>query len=208
MTADSPLEMATRERADLADYLASLTPQQWAAPSLCKGWSVKNVVAHMVSYDELGVTGLIGRFVKGRVVDANDVGMREYSALSNNELLDFLRSHTRPKGLTAGLGGMIGLVDGTIHHQDIRRALGNLRTIPSDRLAVVVPSIPTNPRLGARKRIRGLTMRATDIDWTHGRGPEVVGTAEALMMAMSGRAEAMSELTGPGAPTLASRQPT
>lgn len=207
MTTDSPIDMATRERTDLADYLATLTPQQWARPSLCDGWSVKEVVAHMVSYEDLGIRGLIGRFARGRIVYANDVGVREYSALADDELLDFLRSHTRPKGLTAGLGGMIGLVDGTIHHQDIRRALGHPRKIPLDRLAIVVPSIPSNPRLGARRRIRGLTLRATDIDWQHGTGSEVAGPAEALMMAMSGRPEAIDELDGHGVVTLASRQP-
>jgi uncharacterized protein (TIGR03083 family) len=201
----SAIDMATRERAELAEYLATLTPKQWSAPSLCTGWSVKNVVAHMVSYDDLGVSGLVGRFAKGRVVNANDVGMREYSALSDEQLLEFLRTHTKPKGLTSGLGGMIGLVDGTIHHQDIRRALGDPRTIPLDRLAKIVPSIPSNPRLAAWRRIRGLRLRANDIEWTHGRGPEVTGPAEAVMMAISGRADAVSELDGAGVSLLESR---
>ncbi|MGE5694560.1 MAG: maleylpyruvate isomerase family mycothiol-dependent enzyme [Candidatus Sericytochromatia bacterium] len=199
------MQMAREERADLAAFLATLTPEEWVAPSLCDRWSVKDVVAHVVSYEDLGAAGLIKRFLKGRVVHANEVGVEEFASMSAQELLEFLNDHLEPHGLTAGFGGMIGLVDGTIHHQDIRRALGRPRAIPVDRLERILPLIPSNPRLGAGKRIRGLRLRATDVDWTHGRGPEVTGTGEALLMAMSGRPVVLNELTGPGVSTLAGR---
>lgn len=199
------MSMARDERADLAEFLATLTPQQWDAPSLCTRWTVKDVVAHMISYEELGALGLLKRFAKGWVVRANQVGVDEFADLSPQQLLDFLRAHLEPRGLTAGFGGMIALVDGTIHHQDIRRALGRPRTVPTDRLERVLGLVPGNPRLGAGRRIRGLHLRATDIDWAHGRGPEVTGPGEALLMAMSGRPAALAELDGPGLDTLAAR---
>jgi uncharacterized protein (TIGR03083 family) len=199
------MSMARAERADLAAFLATLTPQQWDTPSLCAGWSVKDVVAHMISYEELGILGLLKRFVKGRVVRANQVGVDEFAALSPQQLTEFLGNHLTPRGLTAGFGGMIALVDGTIHHQDIRRALNQPRTIPTDRLSRVLDLVPNNPRLGARGRIKGLRLRATDIDWAHGRGPEVTGSGEALLMAMAGRASAVADLGGPGRATLAAR---
>lgn len=46
--------LATEERRDLADLLDSLTPEQWATPSLCAGWSVRDVVAHILSYEGSG----------------------------------------------------------------------------------------------------------------------------------------------------------
>lgn len=199
------MNMAYAERADLAAFLATLTPQQWTTPSLCAGWSVKDVVAHMISYEELGIIGLLKRFAKGRIVRANEVGVDEFAALSPQQLLEFLRNHLTPKGLTAGFGGMIALVDGTIHHQDIRRSLHQPRTIPTDRLTRVLGLVPGNPRLGAGRRIRGLRLRATDIDWTHGRGPEVSGPGEALLMAMAGRPAALANLSGPGRAALATR---
>lgn len=199
------MSMARDERADLAEFLATLTPQQWDAPSLCTRWTVKDVVAHMISYEELGALGLLKRFAKGWVVRANQVGVDEFADLSPQQLLDFLRAHLEPRGLTAGFGGMIALVDGTIHHQDIRRALGRPRTVPADRLERVLGLVPGNPRLGAGRRIRGLHLRATDIVWAHGRGPEVTGPGEALLMAMSGRPAALAELDGPGLDTLAAR---
>ncbi len=198
-------EFAHDERADLAKFLATLTPQEWNAQSLCTKWSVKDVVAHVVSYEELGVAGLIARFAKGFVVNANQVGVEEFSRLSPHDLVAYLGEHLYPKGLTAGFGGMIGFVDATVHHQDIRRALGRPRTIPGDRLSRILPLVPGNPRLGAGRRIRGLALRATDIDWTHGRGPEVTGPGEALLMAMTGRPAALDDLEGPGKGTLAQR---
>lgn len=100
---------------------------------------------------------------------------------------------------------MIALVDGTIHHQDIRRPLGQPRTIAAERLIRVLQLVPKNPRLGARPRIKGLRLRATDVDWTHGSGPEVTGPGEALLMAMAGRTAAVADLGGPGQRTLAQR---
>lgn len=198
-------ELARAERADLAALLARLTPQQWQTPSLCAGWTVKDVVAHMVSYEDLGVRGLLARLVKGRIVHANQVGVDEFAALSTDDLLVYFNRHLEPSGLTAGFGGMIGLVDGTIHHQDIRRALEMPRVVPADRLCRVLQLVPGNPRLGARRRIRGLRLRATDVDWVHGRGPEVTGPGEALLMVMTGRPAALGELDGPGTATLERR---
>ncbi|MCA2241846.1 maleylpyruvate isomerase family mycothiol-dependent enzyme [Mycobacterium sp. WUMAC-067] len=204
MTADL-MPMARAERADLADFLATLEPQDWEAPSLCTRWSVKDVVAHVISYEELGPLGLLKRFAKGRVVRANQVGVDEFAKLTPQQLLEFLRGHLQPRGLTAGFGGMIALVDGTIHHQDIRRALDRPREVPPERLARILPLVPGNPRLGAGRRIRGLRLRATDLEWTHGDGPEVTGPAEALLMAMSGHPAALADLGGPGHATLADR---
>ena len=201
----SLMAMAHAERADLADFLATLAPQDWEAPTLCSKWSVKDVVAHVISYEELGTVGLVKRFAKGWIVRANQVGVDEFAALSPQQLLDFLRDHLEPRGLTSGFGGMIALVDGTIHHQDIRRSLGRPRIVPADRLERVLGLVPGNPRLGAGRRIRGLRLRANDIEWSHGSGPEVTGPGEALLMAMSGRAAALADLDGPGLGTLAQR---
>ena len=199
------MSMAREERADLAEFLATLRSQDWDAPTLCTRWSVKDVVAHVISYEELGALGLLKRFAKGRIIRANQVGVDEFAALTPHQLLEFLRSHLQPRGLTAGFGGMIALVDGTIHHQDIRRALDRPRDVPPDRLARILPLVPGNPRLGAGRRIRGLRLRATDVEWTHGAGPEVTGPGEALLLAMTGRPAALADLAGPGVTTLAAR---
>lgn len=202
------LDMARAERADLAAFLATLTPAQWQEATLCAEWDVKDVVAHVISYEELDTVRLVKRFAKGRVIRANEVGVDEYSDRTPDQLVEFLGTHLEPRGLTARFDGMIALVDATIHHQDIRRPLGLPRTIPPDRLRRVLQLLPPNPRLGVPWRIRGLHFRATDVDWEYGRGREVTGAGEALMMALAGRPSAVAELSGAGAAVLASRMVT
>ncbi len=82
--------LARAEREDLLDLLVTLTPEQWAAPSLCAGWSVRDVVAHVLSYEELGPRQLAGRFPRGALpVDrVNAVGLREYGTRSPQQLVD------------------------------------------------------------------------------------------------------------------------
>jgi uncharacterized protein (TIGR03083 family) len=202
-----PRRLARDDRADLADFLAGLAPSQWEASTLCSRWRVRDIVAHIISYDDLGPVGFVGRFAAGRFNPdkANQVGVDQYASLSPEELLVELEGHLRPTGLTAGFGGRIGLVDGLIHHQDIRRALGATREVPRERLAAALPFARVAPPIRAFSRIRGLRLVATDIDWSTGRGPVVEGPAEPLLMAMAGRVDAVDELTGAGLPTLAGR---
>lgn len=201
------MSLARDELADLADFLATLRPDQWEAPSLCTGWRVRDVVAHMFSYEELSTVGLVGRFITGGVLPdrVNAVGVAAFADSGPNELLALVRDHQQPRGLTAGFGGKIALTDGVIHHQDIRRPLGLPRTIPAERMRTVLDFARTAPTIGASKRVRGLTLTATDLGWTAGRGPVVEGPAESLLMAIAGRPGVAEELSGPGRRVIADR---
>ena len=200
------MRLAHDERADFADFLATLTPEQWDGPTLCTKWRVRDVVAHVISYEELSKAGLVARILRGRLAPdrVNAVGVRDYAARSPDELVALLRDHLVPRGLTAGFGGRIALVDGLIHHQDIRRALDQPRTIPIERMRVALDFGHTAPTIHARSRTRGLRLVATDIGWSAGDGPAVEGPAEPLLMAIAGR-PTTHELSGSGLPTLASR---
>jgi uncharacterized protein (TIGR03083 family) len=204
MTSSDTKAMAHAERSDLADFLATLTPQEWDAPTLCSEWLVRDVVAHMFSYEDLSALGLVRRLAKGPGA-ANAVGVAELRDRSPAELVTLVREHLDPRGLTAAFGGRIALTDGTIHHQDIRRPLGRPRGIPPERLRVVLDFAKSAPPLRSRPRIAGLTLRATDLDWQTGDGPLVEGLGEALLMAIAGRAGITSELSGPGVPALEAR---
>jgi len=96
-------------------------------------------------------------------------------------------------------------MDVFVHTQDIRRPLGRPATLPEPRLRAVADDLLTNPGMGVKKRVAGLHLRATDIEWSHGAGPEVTGPAEALIMAMAARPAALDDLTGDGVATLRSR---
>ncbi|TMR07425.1 maleylpyruvate isomerase family mycothiol-dependent enzyme [Actinomadura soli] len=199
--------LARDERADLAAFLETLTPEQWEAPSLCEGWRVRDVVAHMISYEDLGVRDLAGRLAKGRFTlnRTNAVGVADSGALTPDELLAMLRKRLQPTGPTAGFSGLIALTDGVIHHQDIRRPLGRSREIPAERLLLALRGALKSPLIGGFWRGRGVRLVATDLDWSRGSGPDVRGPAEALLMAIAGRRGIVQELSGPGRQKLADR---
>jgi uncharacterized protein (TIGR03083 family) len=199
------LEMATAERTDLADFLETLTPEQWEAPSLCEDWRVRDVVAHVMSFDGVSLLGMFRRAIRGRFHHVNQVFVDELASLTTDQLLLRLRAHLRPEGLATILGGRLALLDVTIHHQDIRRPLGMPRQIAAERLRNVLGASLYSPELPAWRLARGIRLSPTDLDWTHGSGPEVQGPAEAVLMAITGRRSALGELAGPGQPVLAGR---
>jgi uncharacterized protein (TIGR03083 family) len=199
--------LARDERADLAAFLMTLSPAQWQAPTLCTRWRVRDVVAHVVSYDELDVRGLLALVIRGRFRPAhvNAAALARYSTRSPARLLALLAAQPRPRGLPAALGGRVALTEGLIHHQDIRRALGMPRAIPPERLLPALRLALIAPDIGGFWHIRGLRLVATDLRFSAGLGPEVRGAGEALLMAMAGRRGVVSELCGPGQRKLAHR---
>ncbi|HEX2285402.1 MAG TPA: maleylpyruvate isomerase family mycothiol-dependent enzyme [Mycobacterium sp.] len=201
------MQMARAEREEFAALLEGLTPQQWESPSLCKGWRVRDVVAHVIGYDPLSRAQLVGWMAKGLVTrgGSNAVEVGAYADKSPEELTALMRQYATPQGITAGFGGRIALTDGMIHQQDIRRPLGVPRAIDPDRLRVALDFAWTAPRLLGALRARGVRLVATDVDWTRGKGPEVRGSGEAVLMATAGRGAALADLEGPGKAKLAQR---
>ena len=201
------MQLACEERQDFVDFLDGLSAEQWEQPSLCELWRVRDVVAHVVSYEELSRWQLVRRFAKGTLLPRriNAIGVAEYAPRSPKQLTQLMRTSIPPRGLTSAFGGMIALVDGMIHQQDIRRALGQRREIPPDRLHRVLNYALTSPATRGARRTRGVRLVATDLDWAHGEGLEVTGPAEALLMAMAARPDAFNQLAGPGKELLAQR---
>lgn len=200
-------QLAADERRDFADFLDTLTPEQWSAETLCANWNVRDVVAHVISYEEAGPLALAGAFLRSgfRPDRVNALRLRRYADHTPMQLIEFLRAHSRPKGLTAGAGGGIGLGDCLIHHQDVRRALAQPRRIPGERVSEALDVVLKAPVLPARRNAKGLRLQATDLDWTRGTGLSVSGPGEALLLALTGRAVALDDLAGDGVATLRNR---
>jgi uncharacterized protein (TIGR03083 family) len=92
------------------------------------------------------------------------------------------------------------------HTQDICQPLGLAHDAqPAALIACLEMYKTTAFPVGAKKRIAGLRLAATDVDWSHGDGPEVSGPALSLISAMTGRSAGVSGLAGPGVATLQSR---
>ena len=183
--------MRLEEMAAISDFLHGLSTDQWDHPSLCEGWRMRDVVSHMC----IGYTTPLS------------IGFG--SSHTPEEILavfDSIHEHNIRKGITKMIKPQEGLVDHLIHHQDIRRPLGQPRAMPEDRLLAALGVVPgLGGFVASKKRVAGLHLVATDVDWAHGEGPEVDGTGEAILLVASGRAVALPELDGEGVETLRQR---
>jgi uncharacterized protein (TIGR03083 family) len=100
----SARRMAEDERADLAAFLATLSPGQWQAPTLCEGSRVRDVVAHVMCYDELGAPGLLPAVIRGRFRPArvNAFAMADLRTHSPDQLLAFAEKAPRTSRAASG----------------------------------------------------------------------------------------------------------
>ena len=195
------------ERKALAADLRGLSPEDWARPSLCDGWTVRDVLAHMTSAAKLTPPAFFGKMIgSGFSFDkvqekgvAAQRGASPADTLANFESV--LTSVKHPPGPTATwLGETI------VHSEDIRRAVGIKHAYPADAVVAVADFYKgSNLLIGSKDRIAGLALRATDAEWSHGTGPEVKGPIMSLVMAMTGRTAADDDLAGDGVATLRSR---
>jgi uncharacterized protein (TIGR03083 family) len=198
------------ERGALADDLATLTSSQWDAPSLCAEWTVRDVVAHLSATASLNP----GKFFVGMAKSgfnfdkfANAQIAKHRGAAPEATLSEFRglqKSTSAPPGPKVSWLGEV-----VIHGADVRRPLGISHTYAPGTLRHVVDFYQgSNLLSGAKKRITGLTLHATDDDWQHGEGGNsgaVEGPLLSLLLAMTGRGAACDDLTGPGVPTLRGR---
>jgi uncharacterized protein (TIGR03083 family) len=98
------------------------------------------------------------------------------------------------------------LGEAIVHAEDIRRPLGIAHTYDPESVRQVVDFYKgSNALIGTKSRIAGLSLNATDADWSHGEGDEVSGPMLSLLMAMTGRKAACADLTGPGVASLEKR---
>lgn len=197
------------ERRALADDLEQLDEAQWAAASLCDGWTTKEVATHLVMPFELSLPRMVLGILRHRG-DFNKMSRRWALAHSTRpvaELVASLRDNADHRFTPPGLDSIAPLSDIVAHGQDIRRPLGVERSFDESAIVPILESVVdgTFKRLIPKDRFDGLSFVATDVDWSHGDGDEVAGTGEALAMAFWGRVDALDDLQGPGASVFASR---
>ncbi len=196
------------ERRALADQVAPLTPEQRATRSLCPAWSVHDVVAHLVMPFEVSTPRLAlavllagGSFDQGSERVTRRLAQRPFA-----ELVAVLRREAGTRFTPPGAGPEAPLVDVLVHGLDIRRPLGLHRDVPEPRLRAALTYLMTTPSgLVPKGALTGLRLEATDVDWAHGSGPVVRGTAEALLLVSTGRAAGLASVTGDGVPLLRGR---
>ena len=195
------------ERGALADDLANLPSAQWDTPSLCPGWTVRDIVAHLSATASLNPATFFvnmakagfnfDKFANGQI--AKHRGPDPAATLS--EFRGLQNSTSAPPGpKTSWLGEVV------IHGADVRRPLGIPHAYPPDAVREVIDFYKgSNMLIGSKKRVTGLALKATDHDWQHGEGETVEGPLLSLLLAMTGRAAGCDDLVGPGVATLRSR---
>ncbi len=195
------------ERAALAADLADLTDEQWATPSLCTGFTVRQVLAHLTAGASLNPARWLAGVIRCRFDFDKMVAMRlaeQLGATPAETLARFLgvvTSTTKaPLPTVAVLGETI------VHGEDIRRPLGIHRDYPITTLTPLASYYQGSDLVvPAKGRIAGLQLQASDGPFATGAGPLVSGSTLALVMAMTGRATYCDELDGDGAATLRAR---
>lgn len=198
------LTATTTERAALARDLRSLTPAQWASPSLCGAWTVEEVVAHLTAAASLGRARWL-RSVVGARFDFDEHNARrlaEHRGATPAETL------ARFEAIVASTTSTFGpkeawLGEVVIHGADVRHPLGLDYAPPVDVLTDLAQFLArTNFIVPSKTIARGVRLEASDGPFEAGEGALARGTTLALVMAMSGRMAYLDELEGAGAEAL------
>lgn len=196
----------TERRALVAD-LQAMSADKWATPSLCSGWTVQEVLAHMTATAKITpprfFTKMLAAGFSLAKVQAKDIAS-EIGGSPADTLYGFESVVTSVKHPPGPVDTMLG--ETIVHAEDIRRSIGIPHDYPPDSLVRLADFFKgSNLIIGTKRRIAGLTLRTTDNAWSHGTGPEVAGPMLSLVMAMTGRNAALEDLTGDGVATLRQR---
>lgn len=207
MPSASPWPLIHAEREALVADLAAIDDAAWATQSLCAQWTVRDVLGHMTATAKMTppkfLAGMAAAGFSFNKMVAKDVA-KETARPVVGTLAEFRSLQTATSHPPGPAEAMLG--EAIIHSADIRRPLGIERKYPSDAVVRVADFYKgSNLIVGARRRIDGLGLRATDAEWATGSGPEVSGPVLSLVLAMTGRAAALDDLAGDGLETLRAR---
>jgi uncharacterized protein (TIGR03083 family) len=176
------------QRADLADLLDTLTSDQWNTPSLCPGWTVRDVAAH-ITHSTTNWGRLTYELVRsGFRFDAVTLRMAREDRRSPEEIVAAMRAMVGGRRRPPGTAVTDPLMDVMVHGQDIAIPLGIQRHMPT------VPAVIVAKRLWkmgfpfkARQRFADVQFSATDAEFTVGQGRDVRGPIADIVMTLAGR---------------------
>ncbi|MFK0210922.1 maleylpyruvate isomerase family mycothiol-dependent enzyme [Streptomyces sp. NPDC090298] len=178
------------ERRELADLLDTLRDEQWNAPSLCAGWRVREVAAHMSMGFRLSLHATLGALVRARgnlhrMTDR--VARRDAAAHAPTALAAFLRDNAHHPWTPPVGGPVAALGHDVVHGLDITVALGLDRRVPEDRLRLLLDRVKPSGLRFFGVDLDGVRLCAEDLDWSYGSGSPVYGGAQDLLLLAFGR---------------------
>jgi len=194
----------SQEREALRDLLPTLTEGQWKAPSLCEGWSVHDVVAHMISaYEREILPTAIGLLRSGFSLDRhNERTMQRIGAVSNKTLVARYNATVDLRSRLP-IPTQFVLAESLVHNEDIFMALDRERVVPIEAVLIVAHLYRS---IGVARRWKKtnpyMKLVASNADWSYGDGDVARGPLLAIVMVLTGRTVASRFLEGPGAARL------
>ncbi|WP_326945954.1 maleylpyruvate isomerase family mycothiol-dependent enzyme [Amycolatopsis sp. NBC_01307] len=192
-------DLIAAERRELAAVLDGLSPAEWATPTLCAGWRVPEVVAHLTMPFRMST----GRFARellksaGRFNHMADrVARRDAAELSSEALVASLRDNAEHPWRPPGGGAEGALSHDVIHGLDITTALSLDRSVPRERLEVVLDGLKPKQVRYFGADLAGVSLRADDLDWSYGTGSPLTGAAQDLLLVLCNRRLPSGRLRG------------
>ncbi|GAB3506655.1 maleylpyruvate isomerase family mycothiol-dependent enzyme [Amycolatopsis cihanbeyliensis] len=183
-------EIIAAERAELVEILAELSEQRWDTPTLCAGWRVREVVAHITMAYRYSGRRFLGEMLKsgGNFTKMSDrCARRDAGLLSAAELTAALRDNVHHPWKPPGGGYEGALSHDVIHGLDITVPLGIDRAVPPERLRIVLDGFEPKRLKFFGVDLDGIELRATDLDWSYGSGTPLSGAAQDLLLVACGR---------------------
>jgi uncharacterized protein (TIGR03083 family) len=198
------------QRLSLAEMLDDLSEDEWRQPSLCAGWTVRDVAAHL-TLQQIRLRDCAGVILRWRGTMHRTIAheaRRRAAALPVERIIAEIRGMVGSRRHNLGVTYKETLCDILVHSQDIAIPLGRPLPVPPEAAALCAsrvlsmrwPPPPPSARIAARFRLT-----ASDIPWSAGDGPEVRGPVAALLLVSCGRTVVLPQLSGDGVPELGTR---
>jgi uncharacterized protein (TIGR03083 family) len=197
------------DREAFANYLEGLSTEEWDRSSLCDGWTVKGVAIHLLVTPTMS-KGQVFRSFLGSGFNLDKMSAKliaqKSPVMSADQIVAITRQSAGSENAPPGLKPLGVLGEILVHTTDVADAVGKPLDLPVEHYVTGLEYMKdVQPVLGCKKRVAGLTLKASDADWTTGDGPLVQGDAKHLLSAMAGRRSSMDALTGDGVDVMRSR---
>ncbi|MBJ8339460.1 maleylpyruvate isomerase family mycothiol-dependent enzyme [Antrihabitans sp. YC3-6] len=200
-------------RTRTADLLEQLSEDEWRRASLCEGWTVRDVAAHL-TLQELTLGAAIATAFRhpGGVNRIIRESSRRRAALPTEVLIAQIRATVGHRRHNVGVTFQETLIDNLVHGQDIAIPLGRQLEMPTAAAAVAASRVWACRGTGKAKvfdslPLGGYRFTATDTEWSAGDGPELTGPISALLLVLTGRPAGLGQLTGAGVEALTATVP-
>jgi uncharacterized protein (TIGR03083 family) len=195
-----------------ADLLESLSDVEWRHRSLCEGWTVEDVAAHL-TMQQMGLREVLLGAVRhpGGMNRMICQAAKRRARLPRRQIIAEIRGMVGSRRHNIGVTCQETLIDILVHSQDIAMPLGRRLDVDPDAAAMAATRVwsyggDSKAKVFKGIPIGGLRLSATDVAWSVGAGREIEGPISAILLLLTGRLAARPMLSGDGVAVLAGPQ--